>query len=191
MVHKDQPRSNGIDSEAGIPVVPTKEGRQRGRLLRVDPNHSHSSSTFTVPRKTELHLPGSSSALAPLPALLPAPPRPTSSRDRYIKGRMARPSTERGGGAARRVLVGTAGRGHPGWHSLLRTPLSPRASFARRAPTLRSPDAADRQTRGGEPICPWLFPGLGRGVPAGIWARAGDAQRRNEEPRRGWVLSQN
>ncbi|XP_077746984.1 uncharacterized protein LOC144309866 [Canis aureus] len=39
---KDQPRSNGVDSEAGIPAFPAKGGRKGAPLLRASGNHADS-----------------------------------------------------------------------------------------------------------------------------------------------------
>lgn len=105
-MHKDQPRPNGADKEAGIPASSMKEGCKGGQLLRVDPNHSYRCSAFVVPRQTELLFPGSSSAArCPSPRSSLAPPR-----DGLVyKGRMARPCAERGGGVDTEV-AGTAGR---------------------------------------------------------------------------------
>lgn len=48
LVHKDQPRPNGANSEAGIPALPKTEGCKGALLLPVDPNHSYSCSAFAV-----------------------------------------------------------------------------------------------------------------------------------------------
>lgn len=112
-----------------------------------------------VPRKTELHLPESSSApRRPTPRSPLAPPL----LGLLYKGRMARPGTERGGGAAHRAPSEPARCGRRSWPRRSAR-LHPEASFAPRASTLSSLGPADLQTRGGERICLWLFPDSAEG----------------------------
>lgn len=180
-MHKDQPRPHGADSEARIPALSTKEGCRGGQLLHVDPNHSYSCSAFLVLREIELQLPGSSSA-SHHPSRAPPP-------DRLVfKSRMARPRTERGGGVDAQV-IGRGGRTRPPQLEDA-TPRSGIPSgflcLGGAHPTL--PASLDLLTRGGELICPWLFPAIGRRVPAGIGAPAGFAQPREARSCvRGWL----
>lgn len=75
---------------------------------------------------------------------------------------MARPGTERGGGAAHRAPSEPAGCGRRSWHPPLRAP-PPEASFAPRASTLSSLGPADLQTRAESAFAFGSLPDLAEG----------------------------
>lgn len=99
LLHKDQPRPNGVDSEGGIPALSTKEGCKGAQLFRADPNLSYSCSPLrrlgggNYTSQEAVRPPS-----CPLPTPRPPGPAPASGRLVY-KGRMARQPAERGGSA--------------------------------------------------------------------------------------------
>lgn len=126
----------------------------------------------------ELHLPGSSSAPCPAP---PCGAPPSFGDPLVYKGRMARPWAERGGGPG-------AQYGGQGWLDAATSAGTHRSASS--SPGLPFPAGAHLTPPGPcrpanprpRADLPLVFPGLGRevpaGIPAGTWARAGDAQPR-------------
>lgn len=170
LLHRDQPRPSGADDEAAVPASPPKEGCKGRQLSRVDPNHSRSGSESRQGKQNYI----SQKAVRPLAAPPHAPsPRPSSGC--YIRAEWPGPAQSAeaalrpGRLRSRRDAAAAAGTRRPAL-------LCPEASFAPRGRAPQAPRAL--QLRG-----PEAESGLGRGVPAGIRAGAGDAQPRRARRR--------